>query len=389
VSVKKKEIKPLPFPYYGLPVVFLSLAGLGDSIYLALSHYRNYTDIGYASFCAISRAINCDTVSQSPYAIFGGVPVAVWGALGYLIVLLLSLYGFPLRAGKRDGWGLLFLISWAFSGLSLVLAAISTFYIHSYCIMCILSYAINLMLVFYCWLIRRRFKMPSLRRNLREDLSSLWHHRVPRFVAGFLFISCLVTVVLFPPYWQFATTIPAAQLQSGETPEGHPWIGASDPKLEITEFTDYRCFQCRKMHFFLRNLVSRYPDRIRLIHRHFPMDREVNPLVKDDYHAGAARMALLAIYAEEKGHFWKMNDALYGAAARGGNIDLALLAEEVGFKKEELSKALTETKSNRSKLIKDVWDGLHLGVTGTPTFIIDGEEYVGQIPPEILRAYLK
>ena len=389
MSVKKKEIKPLPFPYYGLPVVFLSLAGLGDSIYLALSHYRNYTDIGYASFCAISRAINCDTVSQSPYAIFGGVPVAVWGAFGYLIVVLLSLYGFPLRSGKRDGWGLLFLISWAFSGLSLVLAAISTFYIHSYCIMCILSYAINLMLVFYCWLIRRRFKMPSLRRSLREDLSSLWHHRVPRFVAGFLFISCLVTVVLFPPYWQFATTIPAAQLQSGETPEGHPWIGASDPKLEITEFTDYRCFQCRKMHFFLRNLVNRYPDRIRLVHRHFPMDREVNPLVKDDYHAGAARMALLAIYAEEKGHFWKMNDALYGAAARGGNIDLALLAEEVGFKKEELSKALTETKSNRRKLIKDVWDGLHLGVTGTPTFIIDGEEYVGQIPPEILRAYLK
>lgn len=75
----KKEIIPLPFSFYGLPVILLSLFGLVDSAYLAVSHYRNYMDIGYASFCAISRAINCDTVSQSPYAIFLGVPVASWG----------------------------------------------------------------------------------------------------------------------------------------------------------------------------------------------------------------------------------------------------------------------------------------------------------------------
>ena len=65
------------------------MAGLVDSVYLSISHYRVYTDIGYKSFCAISRTINCDTVSQSPFSIFLDVPVPVWGIIGYTFFLLL------------------------------------------------------------------------------------------------------------------------------------------------------------------------------------------------------------------------------------------------------------------------------------------------------------
>ena len=67
---KVRPIQPLAYAYYFWPVVGLVIAGLLDSIYLSVSHHRVYTDIGYKSFCAISRAINCDTVSQSRYSIF-------------------------------------------------------------------------------------------------------------------------------------------------------------------------------------------------------------------------------------------------------------------------------------------------------------------------------
>jgi protein-disulfide isomerase len=39
----------------------------------------------------------------------------------------------------------------------------------------------------------------------------------------------------------------------------------------------------------------------------------------------------------------------------------------------------------QSLLKKDIIDGLKLGVTGTPSFVIDGQVYQGQIPPEILK----
>lgn len=385
----KQTIVPLPFPYYGIPVVMLSLAGVANAIYLAVSHYRNFTDIGYASFCAISRAINCDTVSQSPYAIFLGVPVAVWGIVGYAVFSLLALRGLAERSGRRSGWNLLFLMGLFFSLLSILLAAVSTFFIHSYCIMCILSYAINLLLLFYCWLIRRRFQMPPLMEALRDDALDLWRHPAARSVTMAILMAIVLTVVFFPPYWQLKASAAPTNLDSGTTADGHPWIGAPDPDLEIVEFADYLCFQCRKMHFFLRSLVNRYPNRIRLVHRHFPMDREVNPLVQDAYHAGAARLALLAIFAQEKGRFWEMNDALYQAVAKGGDIDLAFLAEKTGLEKAELSRALTQNKRNRVKLIEDVWAGLKLEITATPTYLVNGNKYVGQISPESLRDLLE
>jgi len=69
-AIKKQSNKtiPLPFSVYFWTVAILAMAGLANSIYLAVSHYRVYTDIFYSSFCAISKAINCDTVSQSIYS---------------------------------------------------------------------------------------------------------------------------------------------------------------------------------------------------------------------------------------------------------------------------------------------------------------------------------
>jgi len=386
---KKPEIIPLPFPYYGFPVILLSIAGLADSAYLALSHYRNYTDIGYASFCAISRAINCDTVSQSPYAIFLGVPVAIWGVWGYAFVLFLSFHGWYHKGSKLKGWNLFFLVSLAFCISSAILAAISNYFIHSYCIMCILTYGINLALLFYGWMIRKRFKAPPLVTGLAQDIAGIWQGRRSRIAILGLGAAVVAAIAFYPPYWHYSARADQQEIATGLTAEGYPWIGAPDPELEITEFTDYLCFQCRKMHYFLRNLVARYPNRIRLIHRNFPMDKDANPLVKEQFHAGAGKMALLAIFAEEHGRFWQMNDALFSAAAKGGDIDLAELAARVGIAKERLLEALTTTTGNRVKLAKDIRDGLRLKMTGTPTYVIDGKTYVGQIPGDILRPYLK
>jgi len=75
---RKRPIQPLPFAVYYYTVLSIGLIGLFVSTYLSYSHYRVYTDVGYKSFCAISKAINCDTVSQSAYSIFWGLPVPVW-----------------------------------------------------------------------------------------------------------------------------------------------------------------------------------------------------------------------------------------------------------------------------------------------------------------------
>jgi protein-disulfide isomerase len=175
----------------------------------------------------------------------------------------------------------------------------------------------------------------------------------------------------------------AADQPAGLTSDGHPWIGAENPELVITEFTDYLCFQCSKMNYHIRKLMARYPGKIKVIHRHFPMDHTVNPIVDQPVHTGAGSLALLAIYAETEGKFWLTNDYLFANARFTKSVDLQSLADELGLNYEKLSRAL-KNKVYRRKLQSDIRYGLKIGVKGTPTYLIDGKIYHGQIPPHIL-----
>jgi uncharacterized membrane protein/protein-disulfide isomerase len=386
---ENKTIIPLPFPIYFWAVFCLAIAGLADSIYLSLSHYRVYTDLGYRSFCAISKAINCDTVSQSHYSVFLGLPVPVWGIFGYAFFLTLLLLAKIKDAGQKRIWIILFLLAFVFSFYSLILALISTFIIHSYCIMCLVSHAISFSLLFYTWIIRRRFESGGIIEGLKNDLTFLINKKsLSLALSGVLIIGFIFTKTSLPAYWHLNAPQLSGDIPAGITENGHPWIGAEKPELTITEFTDYQCFQCKKMHFFLRQLVAEYPDKIRLIHRHFPMDHQFNPIVKDPFHVGSGKMALLAIYAATRDKFWKMNDVLFNSAGKNETLNVKALADEVGLDYRELGLSINDP-AIRLKLQRDIWNGLKLNINGTPAFVINDEVYLAQIPPEVIREAIK
>lgn len=387
---KGRPVIPLPFPVYYWQAFTLAFLGLADAVYLSISHYRVYTDIGYKSFCAISKAINCDTVSQSPYSILLGVPVPVWGVMGYAWILALIGYAGSRDAGKQRLWAAVLMTSFLYSLYSVSLGVISAVIIHSYCLMCIVSYAINLMLLFYAWLIRRRFAENGVFSDLRLDISYIWRQKRISGVcllSGFITVSALM-MTLFPAYWILSPPPLSENIRTGVTADGHPWIGAASPVLEITEFMDYQCFQCKKMDYFLRQLVLEHPDKLRLIHRQFPMDNKINPVVTEPFHVGSAAMSLLAIFAQSKGKFWEMNDVLFNTDISKGVINIPDLIRKAGI---EDSGAVPNIYAPQymTALWTDIREGVTLGVTGTPGFLINGRLYEGQIPPKLLEKVLK
>lgn len=386
---KSKNIKPLPFRVYFCTVFLLGLAGLTSSIYLTISHYRVYADIGYRSFCAISKAINCDTVSQSPYSILLGVPVPVWGVVGYFLFLLFTSMAANKAANRQRLWPLLIFVSLVFCIYSIILALISSFIIHSYCIMCIVSYAINFLLLYYTWLTRNRFKNERFFSGLKKDFIFFWIKRkITLPLLGVFGVGFITLVTFIPPYWQLQLPPPTENIPMGITQQGHPWIGAEHPKLVITEYTDYQCFQCKKMHYFIRQLIAQYPEKIRLVHRHFPMDHAFNPIVKEPFHVGSGIMALLAISAADDDHFWQMNDALFEIAGNHQNINIKELAQRIGMDYRRLAGSLNN-RIYRKRLQHDIISGLKLNITGTPAFVIGEKVYLAKIPPEIIEEALK
>lgn len=382
---RTKAINTLPFPVYYFTILLLAVIGLADSIYLSISHYRVYMDMGYKSFCALSKALNCDTVSQSAYSVFLNLPLPIWGIIGYSFLIVCLLGAGNKSAGKIRLWAVIFWIALGFSGYSVVLALISSYLIGSYCIMCIVAYGVNLAILFYAWIIRRRFSNCGLVEDTKKDFRYLRQKRTWGLTVLALFFVAVVSAwVFFPAYWHFHPGEVAEDIPTGVTAAGHPWIGAASPTLVITEFADYQCFQCKKMHSFLRQLVAANPDKIRLIHRNYPMDHQFNPIVKRPFHVGSGKMALLAIYAASKNKFWQMNDLLFAAAGRRKTILLKDLAVQLNLDANEMGRAIN-TRAVRYRLQQDILAGYKLGIEGTPAFVINGKVYLGQIPAGILK----
>jgi protein-disulfide isomerase len=141
------------------------------------------------------------------------------------------------------------------------------------------------------------------------------------------------------------------------------------------------------MHFHLRRLIENNPGKLRLIHRHFPMDHKVNPLVSEPYHVGSGALALLAVYASSMNKFWELNDLLYEIAAANQTVDIRSIASRAGLDRRGLFDEIT-TPDHVQKLERNIKSGLKLGINGTPAFFVNGQLFHGTIPAETIERYL-
>ena len=308
---------------------------------------------------------------------------------GYAGLMLLLCFAALPAAGQKRVWTMSFAVALAYSLLSILLAAVSTFKIGSYCILCIVTYAINLLLLYLTWIVRRRFHVGPILPALIDDiryLSQRGKATLPLFLT--VVAGILLTQRLIPAYWEFKPPLSPAMLEQGLTAEGLPWIGAENPRVTIVEFADYQCFQCRKMHYYFREIGGPIPGQNPHRALPFSMDHEFNFIVREPFHVGSGKMALLAIHAESKGKFWKMNDLLYKLGGTGQDLDLMEIADATGIDAHELAAAL-EHPFYRERLAVDIRRGMKLRILGTPSYIINGVVYQGNIPPDILSGILK
>jgi protein-disulfide isomerase len=79
-----------------------------------------------------------------------------------------------------------------------------------------------------------------------------------------------------------------------------------------------------------------------------------------------------------------MNDALFEIAGQKRAFNTRELAEKVGLDVAGLSRGIRDPKI-QLKLQLDIMEGLKLGITATPAFVIDGKVFLGQLPPEIIK----
>lgn len=145
-----------------------------------------------------------------------------------------------------------------------------------------------------------------------------------------------------------------------------PARGAADAPITIIEFSDFQCPYCKKSVSVLKDLQHIYGERIRHVYRDYPGPN----------HPYAQTAAEAARCAGEQGKFWEYHDLLFERQSPGTGWDFAGLARELSLQHKAFTQCL-ETGRYRQEVLKDLQDGIALGITSTPTFFINGRPFVG------------
>ena len=159
---------------------------------------------------------------------------------------------------------------------------------------------------------------------------------------------------------------------------GAPFHGPKDAPVTIVKFEDYQCPFCKQVQPMLRELLSRYNGKIKLVHKDLPLD---------SLHPQARQAAEAARCADEQGQFWSYHDALYAHSPNADKQSLTRYAKEVGLDINAFGRCLDSGKF-KAVVQRDLRDGALLGVTGTPTLFINGREISGNQPLEVFETIL-
>jgi len=151
-----------------------------------------------------------------------------------------------------------------------------------------------------------------------------------------------------------------------------PSLGPDTAPVTIVEFSDFQCPFCARSGPVVKQVVERFPGQVRVVYRHFPLD-SIHPRARPAAEASAC--------ASEQGRFWEYHDALFANARALEDADLERYAAELGLDEGAFQDCVAEGRY-RQAVERDLADGRSAGVSGTPSFFINGRLLGGAQPLE-------
>jgi Na+/H+ antiporter NhaA len=149
-------------------------------------------------------------------------------------------------------------------------------------------------------------------------------------------------------------------------PERDHIRGPADAPVTLVEYGDLECPYCGQAEPVIRELLSDFGD-LRYVWRHLPLA---------DVHPHAQIAAEAAEAAAAQGQFWEMHDALLAHQGELTIKDLLRHAEELGVDVDQFREHLRKRKG-AGRIASDVESADLSGVSGTPSFFINGRRHYG------------
>ena len=150
-------------------------------------------------------------------------------------------------------------------------------------------------------------------------------------------------------------------------PERDHIRGPHDAPVTLVEYGDFECPYCGQAESVVRELLGSFGDDVRYVWRHLPLN---------DVHGSAQLTAEAVEAAHAQGRFWEMHDALLARQDALNPQDIGRLAEALGLDVERFWAEL-RSHEHAPRVAEDVASADASGVSGTPTFFINGRRHRG------------
>ncbi|MFE2492749.1 Na+/H+ antiporter NhaA [Streptomyces scopuliridis] len=154
--------------------------------------------------------------------------------------------------------------------------------------------------------------------------------------------------------------------------------GPREAPVTVVEYGDFECPYCGQAEPVIRELLAGFGN-VRYVWRHLPLN---------DVHPNAQLAAEASVAAAEQGAFWQMHDLLLGRQDALRAADLVGYAEELGLDTDRFHRHLRSHKG-AARVAEDVESADTSGVSGTPTFFVNGRRHHGAYDIDALTAAVR
>lgn len=153
---------------------------------------------------------------------------------------------------------------------------------------------------------------------------------------------------------------------TGSQESPRPSQGQAESSLVLEEFSDFQCPACKSAQPTIEDVLNTFGDRIYFKYRHYPLVT---------IHTQAFRAALAAECANDQGKFWEYHDLLFTNQPNFSADDLVAYAKQLELKieGEDGFSACLDSRAKTDVVRADMREGDQRGVSGTPTFFLNGE----------------
>jgi len=154
---------------------------------------------------------------------------------------------------------------------------------------------------------------------------------------------------------------------------GSQQLGSEKATVTLVEFADYECPYCQKVAADVKKLVADYGDKVSFSYKDFPL-----PM-----HARAEKAAEAARCASKENKYWEFHDEIFHSKEL--DVDqLKAQARALKLDPVKFDKCL-DTGEEASAVEQDRKEGEKLGISGTPSFFVNGHYLSGALDYAALR----